>query len=174
MDITLRRLNVDDAAALTKIAQQTFFDTFDGTCTEQDMQDFLQNVFSEQEHINELKDDHCLYYFAEIDGVPVGYMKFMEDYSSFAEMKKWKALELKRIYVSKEYQGKGVAQKLMDLILDHAVTNKYEVVWLGVWDQNYKAQKFYEKYGFVNSGFTHDFPIGDTPQTDYWFWKFIK
>ena len=173
MDITLRRLNVNHAEALTKIAQQTFADTFADSCTEEDMNYFFNDIFSLEQHITELKDDNAFFYFAEINGEPIGYIKFMEDYDSFEEMKKWKALELKRIYVSKEYHGKGVAQQLMDFIFDYAATNKYEVVWLGVWDQNYKAQKFYEKYGFVNSGFTHDFPIGDTPQTDYWFWKFL-
>ncbi|HNL66233.1 MAG TPA: GNAT family N-acetyltransferase, partial [Ferruginibacter sp.] len=85
----------------------------------------------------------------------------------------WKALELKRIYVQKEFQGKGVAQALMDFILRYASDNGYEVVWLGVWEHNKKAQRFYEKYGFENSGHPHDFPIGSTPQTDFWFWKFL-
>ena len=61
----------------------------------------------------------------------------------------------------------------MDLFLLFAQQNKYEAVWLGVWENNFKAQKFYGKYGFVNSGHTHDFPIGETPQTDQWFWKFL-
>ncbi|MES2429454.1 MAG: GNAT family N-acetyltransferase [Bacteroidota bacterium] len=171
--IHIRRLTIKDAPALTEIAKQTFYDTFTGTCTEKDMESFLNEIFSEEAHTKELSDENILYYFAEIDNIPVGYMKFEEDYSSFEEMKKWKALELKRIYVSKEFHGKGIAQLLMDFFLNYAAENKYEVVWLGVWDQNYKAQKFYEKYGFVNSGFTHDFPIGDTPQTDCWFWKFL-
>ncbi|MGG9971606.1 N-acetyltransferase family protein [Ferruginibacter sp. SUN002] len=173
MDIKIRRLGIEDAPALTVIAQQTFFDTFDGTCTESDMQHFLNDIFSVQQHITELENTDTFYFFAELDGLPVGYMKFQEDYSSFEEIKKWKALELKRIYVSKEYHGKGIAQKLMDFYLDYAIANKFEVVWLGVWDQNFKAQKFYEKYGFVNSGFDHDFPIGETPQTDFWYWKFL-
>jgi ribosomal protein S18 acetylase RimI-like enzyme len=105
--------------------------------------------------------------------VPVAYLHFKEDYTNFPTERKWKALELKRIYVLKEYQGKGIAQKLMDHILDFAAEHEYEMVWLGVWEHNVRAQKFYEKYGFKNSGFTHDFPIGNTPQTDIWLWKFL-
>ena len=55
-----------------------------------------------------------------------------------------------------------------------ATEKKYEAVWLGVWEHNIRAQKFYGKYGFEDSGYTHDFPIGSTPQTDKWFWKFLK
>ena len=66
----------------------------------------------------------------------------------------------------------GVVQ-LMNFALDFAMTNKYEVVWLGVWEHNNRAQKFYWKYGFEKSGHTHPFPIGNTPQTDLWLWKFL-
>jgi diamine N-acetyltransferase len=173
MEITTRRITLADVTALAAISKQTFYDTFNGTCTEKDMQDFLEDYYNDQQITKELSDANDFYFFAEIDGKPAGYIRFMEDYSNFSVMKKWKALELKRIYVVKQYQGKGVAQKLMDIVIDFALKEKYEVIWLGVWEHNVRAQKFYEKYGFVNSGHTHDFPIGSTPQTDFWFWKFL-
>ncbi len=173
MEINLRRLTASDAAALSVIARETFYDTFTGTCTEDDMQEFLAYYFNEQKLRDEINDPENLFFFAEINGTPTGYLQFMEDYSGFPLMKKWKALELKRIYVLSEYRGKGIAQKLMDFILGYANDNNYEVVWLGVWEHNLRAQRFYEKYGFVNSGHTHDFPIGNTPQTDNWLWKFL-
>jgi ribosomal protein S18 acetylase RimI-like enzyme len=97
----------------------------------------------------------------------------MEDYTNFPIMKQWKSLELKRIYVLEEFHGKGVAQQLMNFVIQFAQTNKYQVVWLGVWEHNHRAQKFYKKYSFVHSGHTHDFPIGSTAQTDCWFWRFL-
>jgi ribosomal protein S18 acetylase RimI-like enzyme len=102
-----------------------------------------------------------------------GYTRYMEDYKNFPMMKEWKALELKRLYLKKEFKGKGVAQLLMDHVLQYAIENKYQVVWLGVWEHNNRAKRFYEKCGFVNSGYTHDFPIGKTPQMDQWMWKFL-
>ncbi|MBK7883967.1 MAG: hypothetical protein IPJ81_09275 [Chitinophagaceae bacterium] len=62
----------------------------------------------------------------------------------------------------------------MDFVIEYGTSNKYEMLWLGVWEHNIRAQKFYLKYGFENSGYIHDFPIGTTPQTDWWFWKFYK
>ena len=173
MEIYIRRINIADVAALSVLAKQTFYDTFTGTCTEEDMQSFLAQYFNEKQLGVELFNEDCFCFFAETDGMPVAYLQFMEDYSGFPLMKKWKALELKRIYILKEFQGKGIAQKLMDHILEFAHEKHYKVVWLGVWEHNIRAQKFYEKYGFVNSGYTHDFPIGETPQTDNWFWKFL-
>jgi hypothetical protein len=42
-------------------------------------------------------------------------------------MEQWKALEVKRIYVLKEFQEKEL-QALMNFALDYAMKNKYEVV----------------------------------------------
>jgi diamine N-acetyltransferase len=173
MHITITRVVPEQVQALTALARQTFYDTFTGTCTEADMQQFLDSVFSEAALAKELANpnDHC--YFANVDGVPAGYIRFMEDYSGLPLMQQWKALELKRIYVLQAYQGKGVAQQLLAFYERYAHENGYKALWLGVWEHNLRAQKFYEKHGFVNSGHTHDFPIGNTPQTDCWFWKFI-
>ena len=174
MEITIRRILIAEAPALSKMAKQTFYDTFTGTCTEEDMQAFLEQYYNLEQIRKELsnQDDYC--FFAEINGEPVGYIRFMEDSSNFAEVNKWKSLELKRLYILKEYHGKGIAQKLMEFFIAFAEQYQYELVWLGVWEYNFRAQKFYSKYGFINSGHTHDFPIGDTPQTDIYLWRFLK
>ncbi|MEP7238531.1 MAG: GNAT family N-acetyltransferase [Ferruginibacter sp.] len=173
MEINIRRLTVADVSALSAIARQTFYDTFTGTCTDADMQTFLDQYYSEEQLGKELMDEETFCFFAEIEGTPVAYLQFKEDYNNFPLIKKWKALELKRIYVLTAFHSKGIAQKLMDFFLSFAAEKNYELVWLGVWEHNKRAQKFYEKYGFINSGHTHDFPIGNTPQTDIWLWKFL-
>ncbi len=173
MEIILRKIVPADTAVLSAIVKQSFFDTFTGTCSPEDMEGFLEEYFNETTLSNDLSIENNFYFFAEADGVPAGFIQFMEDYSSFPLMKKWKALELKRIYVLTAFHGKGVAQQLMDLLFSFAQEQQYEVIWLGVWEHNYRAQQFYAKYGFINSGHTHDFPIGSTPQTDQWLWKFL-
>ena len=173
MEIDISRIGMNDLVALSAMARKTFYDTFTGTCTEQDMQGFLDAYYSQTQLGKELQDEEMFIFFASVDGVPAAYLQFKESYTSFPEIKKWKALELKRIYVLSEFQGKGIAQKLMDFFIDFAIEKKYEAVWLGVWEHNIRAQKFYAKYGFADSGYTHDFPIGNTPQTDKWLWKFL-
>jgi ribosomal protein S18 acetylase RimI-like enzyme len=173
MEITIERVAVSDVPRLSEIAKQTFYDTFTGTCTDVDMQEFLIEYFDEAPLIKEISNENDFCYLAKVDGVAVGYIRFMEDYSNFPLVQQWKAVELKRIYILKEYHSLGIAQKLMDFYIDYAVKEQYKVLWLGVWEHNLRAQKFYEKYGFVNSGHTHNFPIGSTPQTDFWLWKFL-
>jgi diamine N-acetyltransferase len=174
MDVIIRRATVYDANTLAELSKQTFFDTFTGTCTDEDMEQFLQEYFNIDQVKSELSNENDLFFFAEIEGVPAGYVRMMEDYSNFELMKKWKALELKRIYVDKEFHGKGVAKELINFVERFARENKYEVLWLGVWEHNLRAKRFYEKNGFTDSGYMHNFPIGNTPQYDNWLWKFLN
>ena len=172
--IIIRRATIADAVKLSAISIQTFYDTFIGTCKEEDMTAFLKEYFNLKQVQAELSNENDFYYLAELNGRVVGYCRWMEDYTNFSLMKRWKSLELKRIYILKEYHGKGVAQQLMNLVIQYAQSNQYQVLWLGVWENNHRAQNFYEKNLFVNSGHTHDFPIGTTPQTDCWFWRFLE
>lgn len=173
MKTTIRRIEPKDAEILSVLSKKTFYDTFTGTCAEEDMQQFLQEYFDIEVVKKELADANDLYFFIEVDGVAAGYMRLMEDYKNFPLMKQWKALELKRIYVEKTFHGKGLAQELMFFAEEYAKKHKYEVLWLGVWEHNNRAKRFYGKMGFKDSGHMHDFPIGNTPQRDNWLWKFF-
>lgn len=57
--------------------------------------------------------------------------------------------EIKKFFVSKEYRGKGVAQKLMQTLLKAASKHEFEVLILGTTDKFHAAHKFYEKCGFA-------------------------
>jgi len=173
MHIKVRRIEKNELAQLSTIAKKTFFNTFINTCTAEDMIGFLEENYNDEKLLSELNNSSYHYFFATINNEVVGYLLFAEEYKHLSILQQWKALELKRIYVLQQYQGKGVAQALMNFYMDFAIKNNYEVVWLGVWEQNEKAKAFYAKYGFIDSGYTHDFPIGNTPQTDVWLWKFL-
>lgn len=171
--IIIRRCTAADAPALSGLACRTFSDTFTGTCTDADMQDFLSAFYNEAQMRAELgnPDDHI--YFAMLDDVPVGYIRFGNNEVPFDHNNDLPALELNRLYVDKAYKGKGIAQLLMDFYEQYAATNGYRLLWLGVWEHNERAQAFYRKYGFSFSGHRHPFPIGSTPQTDEWWVKVV-
>ena len=170
----MRRITLEDVPALSFIAQKTFYDTFTGTCTEDDMKDFLQKFYSEEVLLEEVKNTAFEYFFIEINDKPVGYILFSAADFEFDEIKGSSALELKRFYILEEYHGKGLAQKMMHFLIDHAVSEGYDCIFLGVWEHNIKAQKFYQKFEFKLTSHKHDFPIGNTPQTDVYMWKSIN
>mgnify|MGYP000950988430 FL=1 len=58
------------------------------------------------------------------------------------------AYEIQRLYVLQEFQGQGIGRALFEYALQLAQESGAGWVWLGVWEKNFKAQKFYAKYGF--------------------------
>ncbi|KUH66848.1 acetyltransferase [Mycolicibacterium novocastrense] len=76
------------------------------------------------------------------------------------------AVEVSKIYVLPEHHGSGVATALMQATLEVAEGLGAAVVWLGVNQQNQRAQRFYAKHGFAISG-TKTFRLGAAVENDY-------
>ncbi|MCU0393812.1 MAG: GNAT family N-acetyltransferase, partial [Thermoflexibacter sp.] len=74
-------------------------------------------------------------------------------------------LELKRFYLLKAYQGKGIARDMMEACYGIAKDLGYKKFWLGVWEHNHRAQAFYKKCGFRKVS-SHPFDMGGEIQTD--------
>ncbi len=75
------------------------------------------------------------------------------------------AVEIERIYVLHDFHGKGVAQRLYDKAIQVARLKHADFVWLGVWEENPRAIRFYQKNGFVVFD-KHTFLLGTDEQTD--------
>jgi len=73
--------------------------------------------------------------------------------------------EIQRIYVDAPWHGGGIAQALMAAMLEHARIAGADRVWLGVWERNPRARRFYEKSGFAIAG-DHAFVLGREVQRD--------
>ncbi len=172
--IKIRRAGPEDIEIISRLSKVTFDETFKGTCTKEDMEYFLENIFSDSNTLQDLKDKNDLYFIAFVKDTAAGYMRLKEDYTDYPDIPKYNAIELKRIYVLKQFQGKKIGAALMQFAINLAKDKGYEAVWLGVWEHNEKAKIFYEKWGFTDTGKTHSFPIGNTPQTDNWLIKFIE
>jgi ribosomal protein S18 acetylase RimI-like enzyme len=170
----IRRAVADDAKLIAELSAITFFDTFKGTCTDDDMQGFIKDYFSIEQVEKELQDNDDFYFIAFINGNPAGYIRMKEEVSDVEIINKHRGIELKRIYVLKEYHSKKIGAALMNFALDFATEKNYELIWLGVWEHNERARAFYNKFGFEDSGVMHPFPIGNTPQTDVWLYRFIE
>ena len=168
----IRRGNLDDVALLQTIGRKTFDDTFGNTCTKEDMRGVLDLYFNADQVLSELQDDTDNFFFFEEDGVVKGYMRINAKHACPLEsFQNRNCIELVRLYVLKDYHGAGVANELMNFAIDLARNNGFDIMYLSVWEYNFRARGFYEKHGFLNSGIENDFPLGSTPQTDYWFVK---
>ncbi len=74
--------------------------------------------------------------------------------------------ELSKIYVAPEVHGAGVAAALMAAAVEYARRGGARSVWLGVNQQNQRAQRFYGKQGFTVAG-AKTFQLGTEVEHDY-------
>ncbi len=154
-----------DTASLSKLGETTFTQTYASYNNKKNFQKYLQESFSEDSTRKQLEDNGNFFLLAQLDHKSIGYAKLKENNKPFHD-KTINAVELERIYVLKEYQGGGVGKTLLDNCIAFAQLRKYPVMWLGVWEQNLKALKFYQKQGFVVFG-SHKFNLGDEEQNDF-------
>ena len=162
--MNIRKINIQDVEKLKEIGIQTFAETFSSENSEENMKEYLVNGFSTEKLTAELNDQNSEFYFAELDGKTIGYLKVNVGQSQ-TEIKDKNALEIERIYVLKEFHGKKVGQILYDKAIELAKEKNVEYVWLGVWEQNPRAIRFYEKNGFKAFD-KHIFKLGNDEQTD--------
>jgi len=158
------KVTIDDTGQLQRIGVQTFQETFADSNSRQNMDSYLEEGFSLEKLSAEVNNENSEFYFAKINNEVVGYLK-VNFGESQTELKDDKALEIERIYVSKEFHGKKVGQLLYDKAIEIAKQRGSQYVWLGVWEENPRAIRFYEKNGFVEFD-RHIFKLGDDEQTD--------
>ena len=164
--ITLfRQCTIDDLAILQPFSRQRYFETFADMNTPENMTAYLDEAFAAEKIRAELSDTNAAFYFLYWDGKLAGYLKLNEAPAQ-TDLHDEQSLEIERIYVSKEFQGDGLGRYLMDQAISIAIQRKKKYLWLGVWEKNEKALRFYKRNGFYQVG-THSFVMGDDEQTDY-------
>lgn len=161
----LRKASAHEAELLQSISRQTFFETFAEHNSAEDMRAYLEKSFSLEKLSAELHDPHSAFYFATDNNKIIGYLK-LNFGESQTEIKDESAIEIERIYVLKEYHGKGAGNELYQKALQVALELKIRYIWLGVWEKNERAIQFYKKNGFVVFD-KHIFRLGNDEQTDY-------
>lgn len=162
--IEVKKVTINNIGQLQEIGRQTFYETFSESNTEENMAKYLEEGFSEDKLTDELTDENSEFYFAVLDNKIIGYLK-LNFGNSQTELQDSSSLEIERIYVLQEYHGEKVGQQLYEKAIQIARDKKVNYVWLGVWEENPRAIRFYQKNGFVEFD-KHIFRLGDDEQTD--------
>jgi ribosomal protein S18 acetylase RimI-like enzyme len=164
MNLTFEICEINDLEALQKIALKTFIDAFEKYNNPIDFKEYLDSAFSKRQIKNEILNQNSKYYFVFSDQLLVGYFKINEK-DAQTESFEQATMELERIYVLKSYQGNSIGKMILNKVVHLATENKVDFLWLGVWEKNSKAIKFYKNNGFKKIG-THHYYIGNDKQTD--------
>lgn len=170
MSVEIRKAGPAEAAVLHKLAAATFGLACPPGTTQDRIDDFISKNLSETSFAGYLRDPNRTLFLAEADGEPAGYTMVVFGEPSDPDVASALTLrptaELSKVYVLEGHHGAGIAGTLMEASVAAATGSGARGIWLGVNQQNARANRFYEKQGFALVG-TKRFLVGDVYEDDF-------
>ena len=166
INVSIRQAVAEDAKVLADLAYITFWDAFahHPKNAPDDLAHYMRQAFNVEQISVEITDENSVFLIAEIDDEPAGYAKIIFG-STEPGITALRPVELSRLYSQQKYLGFGIGPALLEACFSRAKELDCDVMWLGVWEFNPRAQRFYKKNGFRIIG-SHTFQLGSDPQTD--------
>jgi ribosomal protein S18 acetylase RimI-like enzyme len=165
MLVSVKEASIDDAEVISELSAETFFETYSWYNTPENMRAYTGKYFSVEQTKKDFETKDTHFFLAESANEIIGYAK-LRVFENPEELAGKKHIEIERIYVQKKHHDKKAGYAIIKHCVAFAKEKKYEIIWLGVWEQNHKAIKFYGRVGFEKFG-VHDFQLGNDAQKDY-------
>ncbi len=146
--IHIRRATKEDSPVIAQLAKKTFTETYSEISSHAAVQEYVEKKISPENIREELVNPLSCFYIGFINDEPVAFTKLRYDRMAKGLPGK-KGIEVERIYVLKEHQGVKVGKEMMEKCRQVALREKFDIIWLQVWQHNHKAIQFYQKAGFV-------------------------
>jgi GNAT superfamily N-acetyltransferase len=162
--LSIKKIEATDIGTLCNIAENTFRDSYFHLTDPFHFEDYCVEAFAHEKLLAELNNPNSLFYFAMMNDEPIGYIK-LNFGPAQTELSNENAMEIERIYLLKAYQGKQYGKQLLQYTIQTAIDKQLQYIWLGVWQKNPKAIRFYESNGFKMSGI-HTFNFGGEEHDD--------
>lgn len=170
-EINIVKIGTGALTQLRSLACTTFYETFAADNAPEQMQRYMKERLSEKQLLSELNRPESEFYLAYLNRQAIAYIKLNTD-NAQTEAQGPESIELERIYVLKQFWGSGLGQMMLDCAIDRATALAKSKIWLGVWEFNHRALRFYQKNGFVVFG-SHNFHLGDELQQDLLMHRFL-
>lgn len=164
-EVRFVKLDPDRVKELKEISMESFTQSFFHLNTHENFDAYVSDAFNEETLKLELSLPDTRFYFIYFQSRLAGYFKINFQALPGPETV-INNMELQRIYLLNMFQGYGLGSRVVDYVVDMAKSHNCRAIWLGVWEHNVKAIRFYENKGFIKTG-EHMFLLGRDPQTDY-------
>ena len=160
MPIAVITARGEDAAELSAVAAATFPLACPPTVAAEDIAAFIAAHLSAQRFGDYLADPDRVVLAAREDGRIIGYAILIRgDVGD-------QTVELSKMYVLPSRHRSGAAAALMRSGIAWASDHGAAMLWLGVNQNNPRAQRFYRKHGFEMAG-TRTFRLGTGTEDDF-------
>ncbi len=154
-----------ELSLLVEIGRETFIDAFADANDPKDFENYIEEAFSKKGIQVELNHPDSFFYLVYSEGKLAGYFK-LNYLNAQTDIKSKEGAELERIYVLKDFQNQHIGQWMLEEAIKLARSTGKDFLWLGVWEENPRAIRFYERNGFEKFG-KHPYYIGTDKQMDW-------
>ena len=163
---SVRRAGPADAASLAGLGAATFTETFGHLYPPEDLQGFLTTTHSLETWSSTLRDPQRAVWLASLaDSTPIGYL-CVGTCKLPVENLDPNAGEIQQLYVLAKHHNLRLGTRLMQLGLEWLEAQGRRPLYIGVWSENYGAQRFYGRYGFSKVG-EYGFRVGSTVDHEF-------
>jgi ribosomal protein S18 acetylase RimI-like enzyme len=163
---TIRRAVPADAAVLAELGGATFVETFGYLYTPGDLAHFLARAHSEAAYACLLEDETVAIWLAEVTAVPpVGYAVAGKCKLPVENLQE-QAGEIRQLYVRAAFHGHRIGTRLLVAALDWLGSRNCTPLYVGVWSENYGAQRLYGRFGFEKVG-EYEFAVGQQRDREF-------
>jgi ribosomal protein S18 acetylase RimI-like enzyme len=155
MSVYVRTAKLEEAGAVAEVAARTFALACPPTAAPSDISAFIDASLTAQSFAGYIADPQRQVAIAIVDGSVVGYTMLIFDPPAddiARQLTTTSTAELSKIYVDPSLHGRAVGSLLFDDAVTRVRTAGRAAVWLGTNQANQRAQRFYEKSGFVRVG----------------------
>ena len=151
---------------LRYLSIKTFQETFSDQNTDDNINEYLRLKMNSCKLLNELKNPNTEFYFVYNKSSLLGYLKLNYKDAQTENVLENKAFEIERIYLLKTFKNMGYGKQLFKKIVSIGKLKGYRRLWLGVWENNLPAIRFYNKLKLKTFD-KHNFILGNDIQTDF-------
>ncbi len=156
--ISVRYARPSEAKALNRVAAQWFNDTYAHQNTQANMDAYIAKHFDGRELSQQIDSREHGVLVLRADADYVGY--------AVVETRAADSGNLQRFYIDANWHGSGLAARLMEAVVTHGLCMAHSAITLGVYTENPRAIRFYEKHGFRIVG-EERFQFGSEAQRDW-------
>ena len=164
--IVIRIATNKDASLIADLSRETFYHAFAPFNTKEDMDKFMNEVFTREKLMAELDMPGNIFLLAYAGDDIGGYVRMRDKNIPEVSLGTDNIIEIARIYTVASEIAKGIGTALMKECISIAKEKQRNYIWLGVWEMNDRAIRFYKRVGFKKFG-AHEFVLGSDVQTDW-------
>ncbi len=138
--VSFKKATDQDITLLQELAEKSWNSAYANILSTDQIEYMLTEMYAKDELFKQLQNPNYQYYLILSDVIPAGFIGFEFHYEK-------ETTKLHRIYLLKEFKGKGLGKKGLDFMKKMAAQTSDKRIILNVNKEN-PARKMYESQGF--------------------------